>query len=105
MTSKACPRCGHVGAPDSHTPGSRFIELLLWLLFIVPGLIYSLWRFSAQREVCAKCGAAELLPLDTPRGRAVAAESGIVVRRSDPARPSATSYGLGRKLGRLFRRR
>lgn len=103
MESKACSSCGHVGTTDTYTPGSRFIELLLWLLFIVPGLIYSLWRRSAQREVCARCGAANPLPLDTPRGRAIAEDSGIA---APPAvRPSAAAYGMGRSLGRIFRRR
>lgn len=37
-----CTTCGHHGPTRQHTRGSIFIELVLWLLFIVPGLIYSL---------------------------------------------------------------
>lgn len=64
---KLCPTCGHVGRPARHTPGSFLIEVVLWLCFLVPGVIYSLWRVSARRDVCSKCGAQQLLPLDTPR--------------------------------------
>jgi hypothetical protein len=41
-----CQDCGAQGTPKSHTRGSILIELVLWLLFIIPGLLYSLWRLS-----------------------------------------------------------
>jgi hypothetical protein len=38
-----CKTCGHTGAATTKTPGSLGIEIVLWLLLIVPGVIYSVW--------------------------------------------------------------
>lgn len=67
--TKVCPACGWSGVPKKETPGSIFIELVLWLAFLVPGLVYSLWRMSARREVCAECRTAPLVPATSPVGR------------------------------------
>ena len=40
------------------TRGSIWIEIILWLCLIVPGLIYSIWRLTTRRQVCSACGAA-----------------------------------------------
>jgi hypothetical protein len=64
-----CTTCGHHGPTKNHTRGSVLIEIVLWLLFIVPGLIYSLWRLSTRRKVCSACEATTLVPADTPAGR------------------------------------
>lgn len=64
-----CTTCGHHGPTTQHTRGTILIELVLWLLFLVPGLIYSLWRLSTRRNVCTACGGATLVPADTPAGR------------------------------------
>ena len=69
----ACVTCGHVGPPKRQTPGSFLIELVLWCALIVPGLIYSLWRLSARKNVCAVCGGVALVPPESPKGRQVAA--------------------------------
>lgn len=71
-----CPNCGHVGAPKTHTQGSTFIELILWLCFLIPGLIYSAWRLTSRQKVCRKCGASNLVPTDTPRGGKLLREFG-----------------------------
>lgn len=67
--SLVCITCGHHGPTKPQTRGSFAIELVLWLLFIVPGLLYSLWRLSTRRHVCSACGGATLVPPDTPAGR------------------------------------
>jgi hypothetical protein len=69
---RICPNCGHIGRPATVTKGSLAIEILLWLCFLVPGLIYSLWRQSSKYEACAKCNATNLMPVDTPRGQQLA---------------------------------
>lgn len=79
-----CTQCGTVGKPKTTTPGSFFMELILWLCFLVPGLIYSVWRLSARRPTCRTCGAIRsLVPLQSPRGRELAA-----ARRTDTAPPN-----------------
>jgi hypothetical protein len=67
-----CTRCEHQGQAVKRTRGHMAIELVLWLLLIVPGVIYSVWRMSTRHMVCAKCGSAELVPLDTPAGQRLA---------------------------------
>jgi hypothetical protein len=72
-----CTRCGTIGRPKRHTPGSLALELFLFLFFIIPGLLYGVWRLSARKWVCAACQADTLVPIDSPRGRALANPSGI----------------------------
>jgi len=102
-----CRNCGWNGdQPAAETPGSFRIELLLWLILIVPGLIYSLWRISTRRDVCPLCRSHELLPADSPIGRKLAAELGLEMSLAAPvSAPAARAVALGRKLGRMFRRR
>jgi hypothetical protein len=72
-----CSACGTVGKPKTETRGSIFIEIILWLCFLVPGLIYTIWRLTTRRPVCRACGGAQLLPLDTPGGKAAAAKFSV----------------------------
>ena len=61
-----CRNCETIARPKKVTQGSFIIECFLWLMFILPGLIYSIWRLTTRRSVCPKCGAPNMLPLDTP---------------------------------------
>ena len=69
-----CADCGTVDTPTTETRGSIFIEIILWLCFLVPGLIYSIWRLTTRHKVCRKCHGKHLLPLDTPGGKAALAK-------------------------------
>jgi proteolipid membrane potential modulator/LITAF-like zinc ribbon protein len=64
-----CPACGTRTEPTTRTPGSIWIEIVLWLCFIIPGLIYSLWRLTSKEKVCPACGATGMIPVSTPRGQ------------------------------------
>lgn len=61
-----CKTCGHSGKTQSKTPGNLAIEIILWLCFIVPGLIYSIWRISSKKAICEKCASDDLVPPDSP---------------------------------------
>ena len=61
-----CTNCGFVGKTKTTTPGSIWIELILWLCFIIPGLIYSAWRHNKRHESCGKCGSSSIIPSDSP---------------------------------------
>ena len=61
-----CMACGVDSNPTIQAKGSTGVELVLWLCFIVPGLIYSIWRLSSKRMVCPSCGASGLIPADSP---------------------------------------
>ena len=95
-----CRECGTVGQVKNNTPGSIFIELVLWCCFIVPGLIYSFWRLSKRHEVCAACGGQSMIPLDTPVGAKLAADSGYQAPPAYKGSPAAEQFG--RKIGRMF---
>ena len=64
-----CKNCGaaHQGG---RLPGSGWIELILWLWVLLPGLIYSIWRRSS-RPACSACGSRDLVPVSAPAGRAL----------------------------------
>ena len=64
-----CTTCGHVGKATSITKGSFLIEVVLWLCFLIPGLIYSIWRVTTRTKGCAKCGSPSVIPVDSPVGR------------------------------------
>lgn len=71
-----CTQCGYAGASKTATKGSFLIEVVLWLCFLIPGIIYSLWRLSSRHSVCPKCGGA-LIPTDSPKGKILLEQSGV----------------------------
>lgn len=106
MSPLVCTRCGQVGEPTSATPGSFGIELLLWLCFLIPGLIYSLWRINRRRDVCALCASPDLIPADSPRGRQAVNELPPEQRTAilRPLAPSQAAVRFGQALGKRFAR-
>lgn len=66
-----CTRCHAQGKPETGIKGSLVIEIVLWLLMIVPGLLYTLWRSSSKFPVCAACGSPDMIPLDSPRAKEI----------------------------------
>lgn len=53
---KRCTLCGFEGKSKTLTKGSFWLEIVLWLMFIWPGIIYSIWRLTTRQEVCGNCG-------------------------------------------------
>ena len=51
---KHCKNCGYTGEPAMK--GNGWIEFLLYWLYFIPGVFYSIWRRSdSGRNVCPKC--------------------------------------------------
>ncbi len=51
-----CIRCGAVGIPEMKREGSSRLELILFFLLIIPGLIYSIWRdYQPRVVICPFC--------------------------------------------------
>jgi hypothetical protein len=61
-----CPNCGSTGYPEFQVSGSTLAEIVLWLVFLLPGILYSIWRNSTKRWVCPKCWQEGMIPLDSP---------------------------------------
>lgn len=56
-----CNAC-HNYTPHALKKGNGWIELVLYLFYILPGVIYSIWRRSGAPNVCPMCRAASLVP-------------------------------------------
>ena len=76
-TASVCTQCGNISQPKLGVKGNGLIEIILWLFFIVPGIIYSIWRRSGQKNVCVKCKSDQVIPIDTPRAKKILEESGV----------------------------
>jgi hypothetical protein len=64
-----CKNCGYYGQSERGMKGAFLIEVVLWLFFIVPGIIYSVWRLTTKYNACPKCKGDTLIPSDTPMGQ------------------------------------
>jgi hypothetical protein len=99
-----CTNCGHVGDTTTVTKGHFALELVLWLCFLVPGLIYSIWRLTTRHEACPVCGNASLLPRSAPMAQKFLRDNlpDKLVPVAEPTRaPSKKAISVGRSLGHL----
>jgi hypothetical protein len=71
MSQMLCATCYHVAKPVSKTKGSFLIELALWIMLCLPGLIYSIWRLSSRANVCPQCGSESVIPLNSTRAQQI----------------------------------
>jgi len=69
-----CTTCGTVGQHKKKAKGSIWIEIIGWLCYIIPGLIYSIWRLTTKRLVCTACGGESLIPEDSVMGKKIIGE-------------------------------
>jgi hypothetical protein len=69
MAQKMCLQCGVIGNTKRFMKGSVLTELILWLFFLLPGLIYSIWRHSTVAQVCTNCESPNVIPVDSPVAR------------------------------------
>ena len=61
-----CWNCHTIGRPKNAVQGSFILELFLWCLCLVPGVIYTLWRISCRKRVCSTCGGTNIIPCTSP---------------------------------------
>lgn len=104
---RVCTACGYVGTPERVTKGSFGVELILWICFLVPGLIYSIWRITTRHDGCPKCGNQALIPKDSPMAQKFLRENmpETLVTPSNPTRPpSAAAVSAGKALGQAVGR-
>ena len=67
---KLCLGCSFVGEPKKYRPGTTRREVGLWLLFLIPGILYSFGRRWASYEGCATCGSKQIVPVESPLANA-----------------------------------
>jgi hypothetical protein len=97
---KLCTSCGKIASPALHTRGSFGIEIILWLCLILPGILYSLWRLSSRIEVCAACGSANIIPVNSPAAEKIAMNLGVDIHAIDRR---ALSARIGRWVGKKIK--
>lgn len=66
-----CLECHSVDSGKNEVKGHFLIEVILWLCFLVPGIIYTIWRTTNKQKVCRTCGSKKLIPSDSPRAREI----------------------------------
>jgi hypothetical protein len=69
--TKICPVCGYKGKAVLKLKGHASVEIILWILLVIPGFIYSIWRHSSPRHGCPKCISDTMIPLYTPEGQKI----------------------------------
>ncbi len=69
-----CTTCGFVGKPVTITKGSIWLEIILWLALLVPGIVYSIWRLSTRYKGCPESKKDTMIPVDTPLGQKLISE-------------------------------
>lgn len=69
MAKLICKDCGSTKGNKRSMRGSILIEIILWVCFIVPGLIYSIWRHTTVTRACKSCGSSSLVPVNSPIGK------------------------------------
>lgn len=74
MAKQMCTRCLETVKAEKVTKGSFVIEVLLWLCFLFPGVIYSVWRLTTRYWACPSCGSPELVPSESRRAKQLRGE-------------------------------
>lgn len=69
-----CTQCGHKGIPKKFTKGNIATEVVLWILFIVPGIFYSVWRLASKYKGCPECKAPNMIPASSLMAKKILAE-------------------------------
>lgn len=78
-----CAGCGSIEKTKREVKGNLAVEIVLWLCFIIPGLIYSLWRQGTYHNACAVCGGTNLIPLNSPVGQKLLKENGMQIENKN----------------------
>ncbi|RFC35604.1 MAG: hypothetical protein DID92_2727743986 [Candidatus Nitrotoga sp. SPKER] len=106
MSQSLCTSCGYIGETKIATKGSTDTEIILWFCFLIPGLIYSIWRFRSRYEECPMCDQATIIRADSPQAQQIIRENRAKKIAAIPAfrPPSKVAIGVGRVVGRFVGR-
>ena len=89
------------------TKGHFALEVILWLCFLIPGIIYSVWRLTTRHEACPACGNANLLPKSAPMAQKFLRENlpeKLTTPQEAIRRPSKAAESAGKSLERMVGR-
>lgn len=60
-----CLDCGTHAKPKEAYKGNVALELILWCFFLLPGLIYTIYRSTSGYPVCKHCKSSRVVPEDS----------------------------------------
>lgn len=69
-----CAECGYVGKRERFSKGNYLLEIFLWCLFFIPGVLYTTWRAFSEYHACPICKNEEMTPLESDFGKEIATE-------------------------------
>lgn len=64
---RICTVCNHISAAKKR--GSGGVEFVLWFFYLIPGLIYHLWRNGGT--TCPACNSSSTIPVNTPKAQEI----------------------------------
>lgn len=86
LRSWLCTTCGsETSAPGR--PGSPWVAVALAVPFVIPGIAYTVWRYTTRRRACPFCAQSQVIPSDAPLARTWRAAGWI------PGQPALTTSG------------
>lgn len=62
MSKLVCNNCKNI-SEQGLMKGNGWIEIILWLAYVIPGVIYSIWRRTGEKTVCLYCKKDKLVPV------------------------------------------
>jgi hypothetical protein len=72
-----CTTCGHLGRRKMSVRGHDGIVVILLLFFIIPGIIYAIWRSTTKTKVCIECGKDTTVSVTSPVGEKLIQDLGL----------------------------
>jgi hypothetical protein len=88
-----CQDCGSFGGFRTLVKGSLSVEIVLWACFLVPGMIYSIWRLITAERVCPMCGSPNMIQVDSPTFGLVAVRAqGQTLQRRRTSTSNRSTY-------------
>lgn len=64
---KLCPHCYYQGKFTKRLGGNAAVELLLYMFFILPGIVYTSHRHRSSKDICPECDQDQGLPIKSKR--------------------------------------
>ncbi len=95
-----CMECGCQSDPIDAKRGLLAIEIFMWLLYILPGVIYSIWRRVRKHQVCPKCRNPSVVLTSSSRAmgmrQLMKTFSGSLKTNSTQPKPVSSSKGISK---------
>lgn len=64
-----CAKCGYHGPAEPRAPGKLWLEAVFWIAFMIPGVVYSIWRLFWRKYLCPQCKSADQQVVIAPARR------------------------------------